>query len=146
MYGRDYKMSDVFDSAKRSEVMSRIRSKNTKPELIVFSYLRKQKVYFQRHYKKAPGSPDVALVRKKRAVFIDGDFWHGRTLEALVLRRGSEDDYWVKKIRRNVERDKANRQKLTDSGWKILVIWDSDIRRKRTQAEVLQLIYDFLKS
>lgn len=84
------KMADIFSSEKRREVMSRIRGKNTKAELIVFRYLRKEGVYFQKHYKRAPGSPDIALPRKKRAVFIDGDFWHGKTIDR-VMERGPED-------------------------------------------------------
>ena len=70
-------MADVFSKKKRSEIMSKIRSEETQIEQIVYRYLRKQGVYFQKHYKKAPGSPDIALPKKKIAVFIDGDFWHG---------------------------------------------------------------------
>ena len=93
-------MTDIFDPQKRSEVMSKIKGKNTKAEVIVFRYLRANKIYFQKHYKRAPGSPDISLPRRKRAVFIDGDFWHGRTIERLIERRGADmDDYWIKKIR-----------------------------------------------
>lgn len=79
-------MADVFSKAKRSEVMSKIRGKNTKAELVVFRYLRKEGVYFQKHYKRALGSPDIALPLKKRAVFIDGDFWHGKTIDRVMER------------------------------------------------------------
>ena len=61
--------------------MSKIRSKNTKAELIVFRELRKRKIHFQKHYKKVVGSPDIAIPRKKIAIFIDGDFWHGRNFQ-----------------------------------------------------------------
>lgn len=70
-------MTDVFSKQKRSEIMSLIRSKNTAIELNVFRFLRRNSIYFQKNYKRAMGSPDVALPRKKKAVFIDGDFWHG---------------------------------------------------------------------
>jgi DNA mismatch endonuclease Vsr len=83
-------MADVFDPGKRSEVMAKIRSKNTKSEVLVFNYLRKNKIYFRKHYDKVLGKPDNALLRKKKAVFIDGDFWHGRTLESLIKRRGAK--------------------------------------------------------
>lgn len=69
-------MTDVFDPEKRREVMKLVKSKNSKAELIVFRYLRKQGIYFQKHYKKASGRPDIALPRKKKAVFIDGDFYN----------------------------------------------------------------------
>ena len=127
-------MADVFDSKKRSEVMSTIRAKNTKAELIVFSYLRKHKIYFKKHYNRAPGHPDIALPRKKVAVFIDGDFWHGKTIEQLLVRRGGdENDYWIVKIRRNIERDKEQELALKTSGWRILRVWEADIKRKRTR-------------
>jgi DNA mismatch endonuclease (patch repair protein) len=138
-------MPDIFDPQKRSEVMSKIRSKNTKAEVMVFKYLRQQKVYFQKHYKRAPGSPDVALPRKKKAVFIDGDFWHGRTFDALFIRRGQdENDPWIKKIRRNMERDAEQRSALQESGWDIFQIWEQDLLRTSTRQESLERIKAFL--
>lgn len=136
-------MADVFDKKKRSEIMSRIRSKNTKAEKLVFSYLRARGVYFQRHYSKAGGSPDVAFPRKKMAIFIDGDFWHGRDL-ARVLRDRDEDDYWVKKIRGNVARDRRQRTSLRKSGWKVLRLWESELMRKRTRDNQLKRIERFM--
>ncbi|RZD19594.1 MAG: hypothetical protein EVG15_00760 [Candidatus Acididesulfobacter diazotrophicus] len=76
-------MMDKFTKEKRSEIMSNIRSQNTKVEILVFRELRKRKIYFQKHYKKAIGNPDIALPRKKKAVFIDGDFWHGYQFSKL---------------------------------------------------------------
>jgi len=70
-------MADVFTPKKRSEIMSKIRSENTKAEVLVFRELRKRRIYFQQHYKRIAGNPDIALPQKKKAVFIDGDFWHG---------------------------------------------------------------------
>lgn len=138
-------MPDIFDPAKRSEVMSKIRSKNTKAELTTFRYLRKRGVYFQKHYKRASGSPDIALPRKKKAVFIDGDFWHGRTFEKLLARRGNDpNDYWIKKIARNMERDKADEAALLAKGWTFMRVWDSDIVRKKTSEEALKSIETFL--
>lgn len=136
-------MADVFTPEKRSEVMSRIRSKNTKAEKIVFSYLRQQKVYFQKHYVRAPGKPDIALPRKKRAVFINGDFWHGRTYDKVLSNRPA-GDYWVIKIKRNMERDIVTIDTLTNSGWKVLVVWEADIKRKRTKDATLAEISKFL--
>lgn len=137
-------MADVFDAKKRSEIMSRIRSKNSRAELTAFRYLRKQGVYFQKHYARAPGKPDIALPRKKLAVFIDGDFWHGRDYERVV--NVTKTDYWIKKIRANMERDERVRLELESSGWSVLRVWESDINRKRTCAEALELIKEFLTS
>jgi DNA mismatch endonuclease (patch repair protein) len=137
-------MPDMFDKQKRSEIMSRIRSKNTKAELIVFKYLRQQKVYFQKHYDKVAGKPDVALPRKKLAIFIDGDFWHGRKYKETISRL--PEVYWRDKIANNIARDKKNRKILIEAGWDILNIWETDIVRKRTRQVELDKIIKFLKS
>ena len=138
-------MSDVFDPQKRKEVMRLIRSKNSKAELLVFSYLRRNEIYFQKHYSKALGKPDIALPRKKIAVFIDGDFWHGRNYKHRLKGRGKNDP-WVKKIERNIERDKFQNERLASYDWKILRVWESDINRKGTRDETLLKINDFLKN
>lgn len=119
---------DVFTKEKRSEIMSKIRSKNTRAERIVFQYLRKQGVYFQRHYTRVPGCPDIALPRKKVAVFIDGDFWHGRS---FAKRKNTLPDYWKIKIETNMRRDRRNRRGLVRKGWKILRIWEKDLMKSK---------------
>lgn len=136
-------MPDMFSPKKRSEIMSRIRSKETEAEQITFKYLRQNKIYFQKHYARVAGKPDIALPRKKKAVFIDGDFWHGRDYERIVASR-PEGDYWPAKIAYNMERDARNRTELTEKGWKLLVIWESDIKRKRTRDSALEQIARFL--
>ena len=136
-------MPDMFSPKKRSEIMSRIRSKYTEAERIAFRYLRKNKIYFQKHYARAAGKPDIALPRKKKAVFIDGDFWHGRDYERIVASR-PEGDYWPAKIAYNMERDVRNRAELEEKGWKLLAIWESDIKRKKTRDSALEQIARFL--
>jgi DNA mismatch endonuclease (patch repair protein) len=138
-------VADIFDPSKRSDIMRRIKSKNSKAELLVFAYLRRHKVYHQKHYQRAPGRPDVALPRKKLAVFIDGDFWNGRTLEALIIRRKDPEDYWVKKIKGNMLRDQKQAVQLAEMGWKIFRVWESDLNRKRTSLETLEKIRSFLQ-
>jgi DNA mismatch endonuclease (patch repair protein) len=134
-------MPDIFTKEKRSEVMSRIRGKNTKPELVVFRYLRREKIYFQKHYKKAPGSPDVALPRKRIAVLIDGDFWHGR--HYAKKKEKLPEVYWQGKIAANIARDKRNMAKLRRSGWRVMRVWESDLMGKR-QEKTLEKVRDFL--
>ena len=137
-------MTDIFSKEKRSEIMSRIRGKNTKPELLVYRYLRRNKVYFQKHYRSREGIVmDVALPRKKRVVFIDGDFWHGRTYDRVRERRG-EDDFWTKKIRRNMERDLEQRARLSEAGWKIYTTWENELMRVSSRDEHLGRIRAFL--
>ena len=136
-------MPDMFSSQKRSEIMSRIRSKNTEAERITFRHLRRNKIYFQKHYTRVAGKPDIALPRKKKAVFIDGDFWHGRDYETIVASR-PKGDYWPKKVAYNMERDAKNRAELQQAGWWLLVIWESDIKRKKTRDNTLKQIASFL--
>jgi DNA mismatch endonuclease (patch repair protein) len=133
----------VTDPGHRSDLMSRIRSKNTKPELLVFRYLRKRGIYFQRHYSRVIGNPDIALPRKRIAIFIDGDFWHGRQLDRVIRKHGP-DSTWATRLSRNVERDLAVRLELEDSGWRVLRVWESDLMRKSTQATALLAIEHFL--
>jgi DNA mismatch endonuclease (patch repair protein) len=139
-------MADIFDPAKRSEIMSQIRGKNTKSEVLVAKYLRANGIYFQKHYRSREGIVmDFALPRKKKVLFIDGDFWHGRTFENILEKRG-ENDFWTKKIRRNIERDKNQRSLLSDNGWSVKAVWESELVRKRTQAETLARIGQYLSN
>ena len=108
--------------------MSKIRSKETQIEQIVFKYLRKQGVYFQKHYKKAPGSPDIALPRKKIAIFIDGDFWHGWQFSKKKGKLPKK--YWLAKIESNIQRDKRNHAKLRREGWKVLRVWEHQLKNQ----------------
>jgi DNA mismatch endonuclease (patch repair protein) len=134
----------MTDSQILAARMSLVRSKNSKAELITFRYLRRKQIYFQKHYSRAPGKPDIALPRRKKAVFIDGDFWHGRT-HARTLELRGPDDYWTKKVERNMARDKIQIKELKNSGWQALRVWESDINRKRTREETLNKISIFLK-
>jgi DNA mismatch endonuclease (patch repair protein) len=139
-------MADIFSKEKRSEVMSRIRGKNTGPEVAVFRFLRKRGIYFQKHYKRVKGCPDIALPRKKRAVFIDGGFWHGHDFEKRKEKLLAADQYyWVEKIERNMERDVLCRSALTEKGWSILQVWDHRIVKKSTRDQAFEEIAAFLR-
>lgn len=133
-------MVDVFTKEKRSEIMSKIRGKNTKIELAVFRGLRKRGIYFQRYYKSPVGTPDIALPRKKKAIFIDGDFWHGYQFSKFKKRLPKE--YWLEKIERNMKRDRSNRAKLRKNGWKVLRVWEHEI--KKDLDRVLEKIIKFI--
>lgn len=122
--------------------MSRIRSSNTKIEKKVFKYLRHKKIYFQKHYRRAPGNPDIALLRKKKAIFIDGDFWHGWKFKERADKLPKE--YWREKIENNIKRDKKNRRKLRQAGWRVLRIWEHQLKKK--EAETFEKIVIFLLS
>jgi DNA mismatch endonuclease (patch repair protein) len=136
-------MADVFDPAKRSEIMSKIRSENTRAEMLAFAYLRKEGIYFQRHYSRISGKPDIAQPRRKRAVFIDGDFWHGRD-PARIEKLPKE--YWQQKISGNVKRDAGINAIMHEKGWKVLRIWERDIIKKATREDTLIRLKTFLIS
>lgn len=135
-------MPDVFTKKKRSQIMSRIRAKNTGLEKAVFSYLRKQGVYFRKHYDRVPGKPDIAIPSKKIAVFINGDFWHGYKFSEWKNRMPAI--YWREKIQSNIDRDKKSKRQLKRMGWKILSIWGHEIKEKPERT--LKRIADFLRN
>lgn len=122
--------------------MSKIRSKNTRAENLVFRELQRRKIYFQKHYKKVIGNPDIALPRKRKAVFIDGDFWHGYRFDRLRQRLPRK--YWLTKIGNNIRRDKYYRVKLRREGWKILRVWEHDLVKK-PQETISKVIHFLLK-
>jgi DNA mismatch endonuclease (patch repair protein) len=125
--------------------MKRIKGKGTSPELLVFSAMRQRGLNFQKHYERVPGKPDLARPRKKLAVFVDGDFWHGRDIERIIDRHGAES-VWAHKLTRNMQRDKEQEQKLRDLGWSICRVWSSDLMRASTRDDHLDRIERFLRS
>jgi DNA mismatch endonuclease, patch repair protein len=121
--------------------MSKIRSKNTSIELAIFKELKRRGLYFRRHYCKIIGTPDISMPTKKKAVFIDGDFWHGYNFKKLKKRLPKV--FWIKKIERNIERDKTCRRKLRKEGWKVLRIWEHEI--EKDLSKIVEKIEKFLK-
>lgn len=135
-------MADVFSKKKRSEIMSRIRGKETGIEKLVFTYLRKRKIYFKKHFAKAPGKPDIAIPSKKIAVFVNGDFWHGYRFASW--RNRIPKKYWRDKIATNIERDKKHYRFLQRHGWRVMKVWGHKLRKSPT--ETCYEIEKFLKS
>jgi DNA mismatch endonuclease (patch repair protein) len=139
-------MADIFSRKKRSQVMSLIRSKNTKPEFalrkLVSAALYPQGYRYKINYKRLPGKPDIAFISQKIAIFADGDFWHGYTFQKIKGRLPRK--YWHAKIKGNIERDKKTNRTLKRNGWKVIRIWDHDIRKnpdkvlKKITAAVLE--------
>jgi len=106
--------------------MSRIKSRNTSPEKIIFKLLEKQNIKFIRHAKRLPGSPDIAFERVKLAVFLDGDFWHGWR---FPLWKHKLSNKWRNKISLNRERDQRNFRKLRLLEWRVLRLWEHQIEK-----------------
>ena len=117
-------MADIFSREKRSWVMSRIRSKDTKIEKKTAHLLRKNKIHYRR-FPKVFGSPDF-IVEKKILVFCDGDFWHGYL---YAKKKKPSKKFWRDKIERNMERDRKVTRKLRADGWSVVRFWEHDIER-----------------
>lgn len=115
--------------SQRSQNMSHIRGKDTSIELILRKTLWHKGYHYRKNYKKLPGSPDIALTKYQIAIFCDSEFFHGKDWEVLKprLEKGSNPDYWVKKIQRNRERDVENDKQLLSLGWTIIHFWGKDI-------------------
>ncbi len=124
-------MADIFTKEKRSEIMSLIRSTNTKPELrlrkMLSAHLYPLGYRYKIHYKKIPGKPDVVFVGKKIAIFMDGSFWHGHTIDKVRLR--PEGDFWRNKIENNMARDKRINARLKRLGWEVIRVWEHDVMK-----------------
>jgi DNA mismatch endonuclease (patch repair protein) len=106
--------------------LSRVRSKNTRPELLLGKALWRAGLRYRKHI-NAQGSPDFALVSQRVAIFVDGDFWHGRNWR--TLRPRLKNDFWRLKILRNRKRDRAVGRGLAVDGWTVLRFWESDVRQ-----------------
>ncbi|MDA3814474.1 MAG: DNA mismatch endonuclease Vsr [Candidatus Cloacimonetes bacterium] len=119
---------DVISKEKRSWNMSRIRNKNTKPEMIVRSLLHRMGYRFRLHKKCLPGKPDIVLKQYRTAIFVNGCFWHRHENCKFAYTPKSRKDFWMKKFRENIERDKLVMKQLENSGWEILIIWECETK------------------
>lgn len=119
---------DVFSKDKRSQIMSKVGGKNTKPELIVRSLLHRMGYRFRIHRADLPGNPDISLPRHKKVIFIHGCFWHGHIECPRAKRPSTNQEFWQKKLDKNIERDRQNIAKLDDLGWTVLVIWQCEMK------------------
>lgn len=108
--------------------MSRIRSKNTSIEVLMCKALFAKGYRYRKHYKAAPGRPDIAFVSAKVAIFCDSSFWHGRNWPQLRRRLRGNRDFWIDKIKRNRSRDRRITRELQASGWLVLRFWEEEIR------------------
>lgn len=124
---------DIWSKQKRSEVMSKIRGKNTKPELILRSELFKLGFRFRIHPKHLPGKPDIVLAKYKTAIFVHGCFWHyhKECKEGRIPSTNSK--FWSEKLQRNITRDEANIKELERDKWQVLVIWECEIEKQPVQ-------------
>lgn len=121
---------DIWSKEKRSKVMSRIRSHNTKPELILRSSLHKKGYRFRTHRRDLPGVPDIVLPKYKTVIFVHGCFWHyhKNCIDGHIPKTKSQK--WKEKLERNVERDQLHKKKLDDMDWFVITVWECEIEKK----------------
>ncbi len=109
--------------------MSRVRSKDTTPELLIRKGMHALGFRYRLHVKDLPGKPDIVFRRYRSVIFVNGCFWHGHSCPRCRM-PNSNTDYWMRKVSRNVERDAINRRVLIDNGWRVLTIWECALTGK----------------
>lgn len=133
---------DIFAPEKRSSVMSRVRGKNTKPELTVRRFLHRKGLRYRLHRADLPGKPDLVFPSKKIVVLVHGCFWHQHPGCRKARVPASRTDFWLEKLSTNVVRDQKMEEALKNSGWRPIVIWECEITEERLEAlyqEILEV-------
>lgn len=119
---------DIYDKQKRSEIMSKVRSKNTTPERLVRKILHQMGYRFRLYRSDLPGKPDIVLSKHRKIVLVNGCFWHGHRGCSRARLPNTNVEFWRDKIRRNVERDQENMASLISQGWNVLVVWECETK------------------
>jgi DNA mismatch endonuclease (patch repair protein) len=123
-------MSDTHSKETRSYNMSQIRSKNTKPELVIRKFLFSKGFRYRIHDKKLPGTPDIVLKKYNTAIFVNGCFWHGHENCRYYVIPKTRTEWWQNKINKNIIKDIVNHSKLKELGWNIIEIFECQIKKK----------------
>jgi len=131
---------DVFDIEKRSQIMASVKTKNTAPEVKLRSILHRNGFRFRLNRKDLPGKPDIVLPKYKAVIFVHGCFWHGHDCKR-GRRPQTNKEFWNEKIDGNIKRDKVNEIKLKELGWRVLVVWQCEIKN---QDDLVKRFNDFL--
>lgn len=137
-------MTDIHDKKTRSYNMSQIKGKDTKPEMVVRKFIFSKGFRFRLHDKNLPGKPDIVLKKYKTVIFIHGCFWHGHENCKYFVIPKTRTEWWVKKIERNKQLDSENFRILQELGWKILTIFECELKkqtRDKTLNEFITKIY-----
>jgi DNA mismatch endonuclease (patch repair protein) len=139
-------MADVFTPKKRSEVMSKIRSKNTKPELLVRRFLFSQGFRFRLHQATLPGRPDIVLKKFNSIIFVNGCFWHGHKKCKYFNMPTSRVDYWIPKIENNIYKDKDVTAELRKLSWNVFTIWECQLKENKAEKTLTALVNRILRA
>ena len=129
-------MTDIVSPEKRSDMMSGIRGKNTKPEITVRRLLHRLGYRFRLHRKDLPGKPDIVLPKWRTVIFVNGCYWHGHEDCHLFRPPKTRTEFWTSKIKSNQERDMRNYAALRNAGWKVVVVWECGVSKKLSLSDV----------
>ena len=132
-------MPDVLTPAQRHRCMSHIRSKATKPEIMVRKWLWAHGYRYRLNVKSVPGKPDIVMRKYRTAVFVNGCFWHGHEGCGKFVMPKSNTDFWQAKIERNRTRDTRNYEELMQAGWQVIVIWECNLIKDKLETTMQQV-------
>lgn len=132
-------MADTNSKAARSKIMSAVKGKNTKPEITVRKYLFSQGFRYRKNVSNLPGKPDIVLPKYRTVVFVNGCFWHFHQECNRFVWPEDNADYWKKKITGNIERDKRNYKALCEAGWKVIVVWECQLKKNQCEETLTSL-------
>lgn len=133
---------DNIPSAKRSEIMARVRAKNTRPEMLVRRLVFAEGYRYRLHDRSLPGCPDLVFRSRHRVIFVHGCFWHRHGNCALARMPKSRLDFWEPKLTTNRDRDSRNKKLLTKDGWKVLTIWECQLRNTERLIRTIRRFLD----
>lgn len=133
-------------SEQRSRCMAAVKGKDTKPEMIVRKYLFSRGLRFRVQVRKLTGTPDIVLPKYKTVVFVNGCFWHGHEGCKYFRLPKSNVEFWKEKIERNIARDARNEAELKALGWRVILVWECDIKAVSGREEYLERLYDRIVS
>jgi DNA mismatch endonuclease, patch repair protein len=133
-------MTDVHPTEIRSYNMSRIKGKNTKPELLVRKFLFANGFRYRLNVKNLPGKPDIVLPKYKTVIFVNGCFWHGHKGCRYFVLPKTRTEWWLQKITETKSRDQKAEQELVKLAWKVIVIWECELKKNKLSATLSDLI------
>jgi DNA mismatch endonuclease (patch repair protein) len=133
-------MADVHNTATRSYNMSRIKSKNTKPEILVRKFLFAHGFRYRLHSTKLPGKPDIILPKYKTVIFVHGCFWHGHKNCRYFVVPKTRTEWWLNKINGNIANDKKKKLALKQENWKVITLWECELKPSVREATLQKLL------
>ncbi len=132
---------DTLSPEERSRIMARVRSRDTRPEMMVRRLAHKMGFRFRLHAADLPGKPDLVFRSRRKVIFVHGCYWHRHRNCALARLPKSRLDFWIPKLEANARRDAENRSRLKKMGWSVLVVWECQLSdEKRLQRRVLEFL------